>query len=108
MKRALVWMAGSALLGWLCWHFQVWHMLLQLVLVLVTFVWLFAGAWIASRQRREPRERVPSVDRSVLEQQVNAERKHFTDTFGEPAAVAAETANPRVWLDMAWKSIGRK
>lgn len=108
MKRALVWMAGSALLGWLCWHFQVWHMLLQLVLVLVTFVWLSAGAWIASRQRREPRNIVPEVDRSILEQQVHAERKQFALAFGEQAAVAAETANPRVFLDMAWKTIGRK
>lgn len=108
MKRALVWMAGSALLGWLCWHFQVWHMLLQLVLVLVTFVWLFAGAWIASRHRPEPRERVPSVDRSILQQQVDAERKQFVMRFGEDAAKAAETMNPRVWLDMAWKTIGAK
>lgn len=108
MKRALVWMAGSALLGWLCWHFQVWHMLLQLVLVLVTFVWLFAGAWIASRHRPAPRVPVPTVERSTLEQQVAAERKHFVTAFGEPAAVAAETANARVWLDMAWKTLGRK
>lgn len=108
MKKAFVWLAGSGFLLWLCWHFQVWHMLLQLTLVLVTFVWLFVGAWIASRRPREPKPAAPAVDRSILEQQVRAERGNFVMRFGEDAAKAAETMNQRVWLDMAWKTIGTK
>ena len=108
MKRAITWMAGSALLLWLCWHFQVWHMLLQLVLVMVTFVWLLAGAWIASRQSRAPKPAAPAVTTATLMQQVDAERKQFVLRFGETAAQAAEAMNPQIWAQQAWQTIGRK
>lgn len=108
MKRAFVWLAGSGFLLWLCWHFQVWHMLLQLTLVSVTFVWLLVGAWIASRRPREKPSQKPEFNAHLLQEQIAAERRAFAARFGEGHAKFTEESDPHVWAKMAWQTIGRK
>lgn len=107
MKKAFIWLAGSGLLCWLCWHFQVWHMLLQLTLVSVTFVWLFVGAWIASRRPRERPSPKPEFNAHLLQEQIAAERRAWVARFGEDSAKQQEAIDGQMWVKLAWKTIGR-
>lgn len=101
MLKSLLWLAGSLCLGWLSWRFAAWHTFAQDALAWFTLLWVFAGLFLLSRQRRgNGRARVTLSDAQLgaLAARLRAE---YAARHGEPMAAETERVAPDYFERMA-------
>ena len=108
MLRLIAWFAFSGFLCWLCWHFAVWRLLWQLALIVLTFLWLFVGGWLLSRQRTAPQRTASVRAPSELWAFAQEARAQFVARFSEDAAREFDKADPQFWMRRAAERMGKK
>ena len=99
--RALVWLAGFALLSVGMWHFATWDVDRQILLVLGMLAWLLI---LLNAARRAVTSASFQDAAAALEkrQRVAAfARANYVTRHGEASAVEREKENPNVWADIA-------
>lgn len=101
MARIVFWLAVFCGIGYGCYRFAAWHVLLQLALITALGAWLVIGMALVGRHVRDRGHSFKTVERPNLLPEMLKARGVFSVKHGEDNAQLAESVNPQIWKEIA-------
>jgi hypothetical protein len=97
MSRFTLWLAVSAGLLYLAYRMAVWHLLAQILLIVVLAAWVVGlGLVMLGQALRHARE-TQTRQINIADVRAADERTKYAAQFGEAAAKKIDNADPRFW-----------
>lgn len=101
MARIVFWLAVLCGIGYGCYRFAAWHVLLQLALITALGAWLVIGMALVGRHVRDRGHSFETKPRTEIVPLMAHTRELFVQRYGEGHAVWTEQGNPQIWREIA-------